>query len=546
MEINYFSASKVSSIAKAVIFTLGVSTLSACGGSDETKVADITPPVITLAAEANINLTVGDDYQDAGASATDDIDGAVSIVTSGSVDTATAGTYEIIYRAVDSAGNVATVTRTVIVSPPDLEAPVITLIGDAETNIFVGDVYEDAGATVTDDVDQNVSVTTTGTVDTSTEGTYTITYSAVDAAGRVADEVTRTVIVTIPPENNPPVITLIGESTITHLVGRPYREFGATATDIQDGDLTVGAPTGTVDETTAGTYTITYSVTDADANTTTLDRTVVIVEAADARPFKFTIDTSITGVTASTDFTLSSADAAYVYDFNVDWGDGNVENNLTDPAITHTYATAGTYTISVTGDFHRFYTPDIAKVVSIQQWGDIQWSSFTSTLENSGVLSEFPTDLPDLRASTGFQKVFKNSLFNHDVGLWNVGPATNFLSVFHGATEFNYDISKWDISAVTNLKWMFNGATNFNQDLSNWDFTAYTSGVGTFNNSGISVDNWDALIISMAEQATTLNKTGGRLQGGGLYHSSAAETAISTLVDTLGWTFVDNGLAPTP
>ncbi|MFA5021654.1 MAG: immunoglobulin-like domain-containing protein [Patescibacteria group bacterium] len=80
---------------------------------------DLTAPVITLAGSAVVNLTVGDTYTDAGATATDDIAGDITsdIVTTGTVDTATVGTYTIKYNVSDKVGNPALeVSRTVNVS----------------------------------------------------------------------------------------------------------------------------------------------------------------------------------------------------------------------------------------------------------------------------------------------------------------------------------------------------------------------------------------------------------------------------------------------
>jgi hypothetical protein len=76
---------------------------------------DTTPPVITLQGEAEVEVPFGADYDDAGATAEDDVDGAVPVVTSGIVDTTTAGTYTITYTAADSTGNESTLTRQVTV-----------------------------------------------------------------------------------------------------------------------------------------------------------------------------------------------------------------------------------------------------------------------------------------------------------------------------------------------------------------------------------------------------------------------------------------------
>ncbi len=87
----------------------------------EESVPDTTAPVIVLVGDASISLTQGDTYSDQGATASDDSDGDITsqITVTGSVDTATAGTYTLTYTVHDSAGNEATpVVRTIVIAPP--------------------------------------------------------------------------------------------------------------------------------------------------------------------------------------------------------------------------------------------------------------------------------------------------------------------------------------------------------------------------------------------------------------------------------------------
>ncbi len=171
-------------------------------------VPDTTKPVITLNGAVEVNLTVGEVYIEAGATATDDRDGNItaSITIHNPVDTATAGTYTVTYDVNDSAGNAAdTVSRTVTVQTPppvpDTTKPVITLNGTVEVNLTVGEVYIEAGATATDDRDGNItaSITIHDPVDTAIAGTYTVTYDVNDSAGNAADTVSRTVHIAIAP-----------------------------------------------------------------------------------------------------------------------------------------------------------------------------------------------------------------------------------------------------------------------------------------------------------------------------------------------------------
>jgi len=185
-----------------LLSTITAMLLAGCGSSEgftviSEKGVDIIAPVIALNGNGSLTIEKGTTYTDQGASAIDDVDGAVGITTSGSVDTSKDGTYTITYSAVDSSGNKSTASRTVIVTTPiDPNAPVITLNGNATLTIENGTTYSDQGASAIDDVDGAVSVTTSGSVDTSKDGTYTITYSAVDSSGNKATDVTRTVTVT--------------------------------------------------------------------------------------------------------------------------------------------------------------------------------------------------------------------------------------------------------------------------------------------------------------------------------------------------------------
>lgn len=79
---------------------------------------DTTAPIITLLGSATVSQNQGQSYTDAGATATDAVDGDLtdSISTSGSVNINVPGTYIITYSVSDAAGNAATsVVRTVTI-----------------------------------------------------------------------------------------------------------------------------------------------------------------------------------------------------------------------------------------------------------------------------------------------------------------------------------------------------------------------------------------------------------------------------------------------
>lgn len=78
----------------------------------------------------------------------------------------------------------------------DTTPPVINLIGDSTIELFIGDTYEDTGATAIDDTDGDITsliIVDASSVNTAVVGTYIVTYNVSDAAGNDANEVSRTI-----------------------------------------------------------------------------------------------------------------------------------------------------------------------------------------------------------------------------------------------------------------------------------------------------------------------------------------------------------------
>ncbi|MDX8405989.1 MAG: DUF5011 domain-containing protein, partial [Mariprofundus sp.] len=236
---------------------------------------------ITLNGVASVTIAQGTVYTDAGATALDTVDGNITakIVTVNPVNTASSGTYIVSYSVSDAAGNAAIiVNRTVIVSPVDTVAPVITLNGVASVTIAQGTVYTDAGATALDTVDGDITakIVTVNPINTTLLGVYIVTYNISDAAGNAAVEISRIVQVVV---DSRPVITLKGAVAVAVVQGTVYTDSGATAIDNVDGIVTANIiVVNTVNTVVAGTYTVTYDVTDAAGNVAVqLVRTVYVI-----------------------------------------------------------------------------------------------------------------------------------------------------------------------------------------------------------------------------------------------------------------------------
>jgi predicted nucleic acid-binding Zn ribbon protein len=245
-------------------------------------VVDKVAPVITLKGEQSVTIDAGENYEDAGATAHDAVDGDISksIETTGAVDANRLGVYTIIYSVKDNSGNAAVaVVRTVRVV--DKVAPVITLKGQQIITINAEENYKDAGATAHDDVDGDItqSIEITGLIIKGTPGVYTLTFNVKDKSGNAAASVVRTVRVTVVDEVAP-VITLKGEQSITIDLGETYEDAGATAHDAVDGDITQSIEiTGLIIKGTPGVYTLTFKVKDKSGNAAVpVVRTIQVVK----------------------------------------------------------------------------------------------------------------------------------------------------------------------------------------------------------------------------------------------------------------------------
>ncbi|MDB4568957.1 DUF5011 domain-containing protein [Akkermansiaceae bacterium] len=254
-------------------------------------VEDTSLPVITLTGSASVAIEAGSDYTDAGAMASDTLDGAIAVVVDNKVNTQVPGSYLVSFTATDAAGNAAVeVTRTVIVQ--DTLPPVITLIGSASVTIEAGSEYVDAGATASDTLDGAIVVVADNKVNTQVPGSYLVSFTATDAAGNAAVEVTRTVIV---EDTLPPVITLTGSASVTMEAGSEYVDAGATASDTLDGAIAVVVD-NKVNTQVPGSYLVIFTVTDAAGNAAVEVTRTVIVEEADTSPLVITsISTAATG-----------------------------------------------------------------------------------------------------------------------------------------------------------------------------------------------------------------------------------------------------------
>ena len=285
----------------------------------------------------------------ASATATDNVDGALSVSNDG-LPVFPLGETIVTFSATDAAGNVGTDSATVTVT--DQTAPVLTAPADgivpatdangtAATDAAVVAWVESAVAT--DNVDSSVTITNDAPAILPL-GPTVVTFSVTDAAGNTSTATATATVAdtTAPVITAPQIFVVLGESDGVSAESQPdaWQEImdmlaGVTATDNVDGTLEVlsDAPT---DLFLFGETTVTFTATDAAGNVGTT-QTIVNVSLDIVDP-ELTIPESISiNVDMPGDVVLSSSDVITLFfaaAVATDNKDGDLTANITNNGLT--------------------------------------------------------------------------------------------------------------------------------------------------------------------------------------------------------------------
>jgi surface protein len=288
--------------------------------------------------------------------------------------------------------------------------------------------------------------------------------------------------------------------------------------------------------------------------------------------------------TTTTNETITIPTAGRGYNYNIITSDGQEFTGVTgSQAIT--FATAGDYDVSISGDFPRISINngiDKDKLIDIKQWGNIVWSNFSSAFRGASNLVGTFTDAPNLANVTVFENLFRDcssfsaNLSSWDVsnvtsfkeaflifgvtapstpvsglGYWDMSSATTISAMLRNQTNYNEDLSSWNVSNVSDMSNTFFGATSFDQNLSSWDIANVTNFTNFAKNITFSTSNYDAILIGWEStlQGTypngsgytpiiSINFGGAEYTGGG-----AAEAARTSLINNFSWSITDGGIA---
>lgn len=263
----------------------------------------------------------------------------------------------------------------------------------------------------------------------------------------------------------------------------------------------------------------------------------------DGSVFISTWDTTKIGGTGSSDSNQIKLPLVSngTYNFNVDWGDGNVSTitSYDQTEVTHSYATEGVYIVRIGGIITGWSfggVGDYLKITNISQWGGLNLGNNGFYFQGTTNLKITATDILDLTGTTNMRLAFTGSGIDTVPSMndWNMMYVTDMEWMFLAANQFNQNISNWNVSNVINMRQMFYNASLFNQNIGSWDISKVTNTNGmfycasTFNNDNSnSINNWNTSnVLNMNEM----------FYSAGVFNQPIGNWNVSNVTD-MSWMF---------
>ena len=244
--------------------------------------------------------------------------------------------------------------------------------------------------------------------------------------------------------------------------------------------------------------------------------------------FKITVKIEDNGAKDYSKSFVIPVDSVNSYNYTVDCNNDGIDEAIgMTENYTCEYGSNGVYTIVIKdnsgtrdGFPHIYFYDGIDnnKLVGINQWGTMRWSSMKQSFSECTNLNDtggVAIDVPDLSSVTDMSWMFEGAeTFNQDIGEWDISSVSDMRGMFEGAEAFNQDIGEWNTSSVTDMRDMFYIATTFNQDIGDWNTSAVTNmsnmfmGATDFNQA---LGTWDtSKVIDMSwmfAYATSFNQS---------------------------------------
>jgi len=236
-------------------------------------------------------------------------------------------------------------------------------------------------------------------------------------------------------------------------------------------------------------------------------------ELVDADTFITVWQTDSSGITSSNQIMIPLI-ASGEYNYIIDWGDGTTEvvTEFDSSAMTHTYSSAGTYTVQMRGkikgwDFNSGGDKD--KIIDIQKWGGaevVQTGSYNLCTN----LDISATDAPTITGVTALNSAFAyTNIDSLDASNWDVSSLTSIFRPFDQCTNLVYlNVNNWDVSNVTSIGYFAPGTALVTIEAENWVLSSIESLSRAFqlgNLENFDISSWDVTSGTLTSIRNTFN-----------------------------------------
>lgn len=171
---------------------------------------------------------------------------------------------------------------------------------------------------------------------------------------------------------------------------------------------------------------ITYTLTAEDTLTT--EAWTVAVQEAHSRDY-------VTQHWANPNITIATVEGES-YNYNVDWGDGSTDENVTSD-ISHTYDSTGIYTVTISGEFPRIASSE--HLMTAENWGDQVWTSMSHAFRDIDSLTINAIDTPNFSLVRDMSWMFHETNLHGNLSHWDVSSVEDMSRMFSECITFDYN-----------------------------------------------------------------------------------------------------------
>lgn len=234
----------------------------------------------------------------------------------------------------------------------------------------------------------------------------------------------------------------------------------------------------------------------------------------------------------------------HLYNFTVDWGDGQHSHVMTAGArsASHTYRRPGIYTIEIVGEISAWRFADFPhskdQLIAVDDLGDVGWRDLSGAFANCRNLQTVVGG--NTIAVTDMSELFSGALqVKPDVSSWETGQVRDLSGIFAGALSAEPSVGDWDTSQVNDMSRAFAGASAAQPQVQDWNYARVRDMAGMFMGVTLETEVYSEMLsqLNRTSQQTAVHFDAGNSK----YQSSVARERYR-LIAEYGWQIFDGGL----